>query len=94
MSAVPGQVEPLVIEATRGWRSLGLADLWRSRELLWFLTSREIKSRYRQMALGPLWIILRPLLTMIIFTVLFGHIARLPSNGIPYPLFKIGRAHV
>ncbi len=87
MSAVPGQVEPLVIEATRGWRSLGLADLWRSRELLWFLTSREIKSRYRQMALGPLWIILRPLLTMIIFTVLFGHIARLPSNGIPYPLF-------
>jgi lipopolysaccharide transport system permease protein len=54
---------------------------------LWFLTTREIKGRYRQMALGPLWMVLRPLMTMVVFTVIFGHIAKLPSNGIPYPLF-------
>lgn len=77
----------LVIEPTRGWSRLGLGDLWRYRELLWFLTSRDIKGRYRQMALGPLWIVIRPLVDMVVFTVIFGGLAKLPSEGVPYPVF-------
>lgn len=81
------RVPVLVIEPTRGWHRLGLRDLWRYRELLWFLTTKEIKSRYRQMALGPLWIVIKPLLDMVVFSVVFGGLAKLDSEGIPYPLF-------
>ena len=75
----------LVIEAGRTesqyWR-----DLWRYRELFYFLAWRDILVRYKQTAIGVLWALLRPLLTMIVFTVVFGRIAKLPSNGIPYPI--------
>ena len=77
----------LVIQPTRGWSSLALHELWEYRELLWFLTWRNIKGRYRQMALGPLWIIIKPLVNMVVFSVIFGTLAKLPSEGLPYPIF-------
>ena len=77
----------LVIQPTRGWSSLALHELWEYRELLWFLTWRNIKGRYRQMALGPLWIIISPLVEMVIFSLIFGTLAKLPSEGVPYPIF-------
>ncbi len=77
----------LVIQPTIGWGKLALHELWEYRELLWFLTWRDIKGRYRQMALGPLWIIIKPLISMVIFSVIFGALAKLPSDGLPYPIF-------
>ena len=77
----------LVIQPTRGWGSLALHEVWEYRDLLYFLIWRDIKGRYRQMALGPLWIVLRPLFNMVLFTLIFGTVAKLPSDGIPYPLF-------
>jgi len=76
-----------VIQPSRGWISLDLKELWDYRELLLFLTWRDIKIRYQQTALGAAWAIIQPLLTMIIFSVFFGRLARIPSDGIPYPLF-------
>lgn len=79
--------ELTIIRPTRGWSALGLRDVWEYRELLYFLIWREVKARYRQMALGPLWILITPLVNMVIFTVIFGSWAKLPSDGLPYPLF-------
>ncbi len=88
MSAETSPVVPvLVVQRTRGWGRLGLEEVWRYRELLWFWTSREIKGRYRQMALGPLWVVIKPLLDMVVFTLIFGGLAKLDSEGVPYPLF-------
>jgi lipopolysaccharide transport system permease protein len=77
----------LVIEPTRGWSHLGLGEVWQYRELMWFMISREIRGRYRQMALGPLWIAIKPVIDMLLFTLIFGRLAKLPSEGVPYPLF-------
>jgi lipopolysaccharide transport system permease protein len=77
----------IVIEPQRGWTSLELMDLWRYRELLFFLTWRDIKIRYKQTVMGATWAILQPLFTMVIFSVIFGTLAGLPSDGIPYPIF-------
>lgn len=79
----------LVISASQGWVSLKLKELWLYRELLYFLTWRDIKVRYKQTALGALWAILQPLLTMLIFSLVFGRLAKVPSDGIPYPLFSM-----
>jgi len=76
-----------VIEPSRGWISLDLKELWEYRELLLFLAWRDIKVRYQQTALGAAWAILQPVLNMIIFTIFFGRLAKVPSDGIPYPLF-------
>src|SRR5512136_1374588 len=76
-----------VYEPTHGWLSLRLGDLWKYRELLYFLTWRDIKVRYKQTALGAAWAILQPVLTMLIFSVIFGQLAKLPSEGVPYPIF-------
>lgn len=76
-----------VIQPSRGWVRLNLREIWRSRELLYFLTWREIKVRYKQTALGVAWALLQPLLTMIVFTIFFGKLAKVPSDQIPYPLF-------
>ena len=80
--------EPLVvIQPTGNWRLVSLKDLWAYRELLFFLTWRDVKVRYKQTALGALWAILQPLFMMIIFTIFFGRLAGVDSAGIPYPLF-------
>lgn len=85
--AVQAPVKPVVIEATRGLASLDLPGIWQYRELLYFLMWREIKVRYKQTAIGAAWAILQPLITMLIFAVIFGYFARIPSDDVPYPLF-------
>ncbi|HQZ72618.1 MAG TPA: ABC transporter permease [Anaerolineae bacterium] len=77
----------VIIEPVRGIRSLGLQDLWSARELLYFMLWRDVKGNYRQMAFGPLWMLIQPLVMMLIFTGVFGTLANLPSEGVPYPLF-------
>ena len=82
--------EPLVvIQPSQSWRLLSLKDLWAYRELLFFLTWRDVKVRYKQTALGAAWAILQPLFMMIIFTIFFGRLAGIESAGIPYPLFAL-----
>jgi lipopolysaccharide transport system permease protein len=76
-----------IIEPPKGWAALQLSEVWKFRELLLFLTWRDIKVRYKQTALGAAWAILQPVLTMIVFSIIFGGLAKLPSNGIPYPIF-------
>lgn len=76
-----------VIRPRRGWQPVNFAELWRGRELLYFLIWRDIKVRYKQTALGAAWAILQPVLEMLIFTVIFGGLAKLPAEGVPYPLF-------
>jgi lipopolysaccharide transport system permease protein len=78
----------LIIKPGRGWGGLNLGDIWRYRELLYFLTWRDIKVRYKQTTIGVGWAILQPLLTMVVFTVFFGKMAQIPSEGIPYPVFS------
>lgn len=73
---------------SRGWTALKLTELWDYRDLLFFLTWRDVMVRYKQAALGVGWAILQPLLTMVIFSVIFGRLAGLPSDGKPYPLFS------
>lgn len=77
----------VIIEPVRGIRSLGLQDLWSARELLYFMLWRDVKGNYRQMAFGPLWMLIQPLVMMLIFTGVFGQLAKLPSEGVPYPIF-------
>ncbi len=77
----------VTIRPSKGWGALNLNEIWRYRELLWFLTLREVKARHRQTALGPLWFILKPLVNMVIFSLIFGRLANLPSEGVPYPIF-------
>src|SRR6202007_2892977 len=84
---LPGQ-HRTIIRPSRGWVSLQLRELWHYRELLFFLAWRDVKVRYKQTALGVAWAVLQPLLGMVVFTVFFGRLARVPSDGIPYPLFS------
>jgi lipopolysaccharide transport system permease protein len=82
--------EPLVvIQPSRSWKLVSLRDLWAYRELLFFLTWRDVKVRYKQTALGAAWAILQPLFMMLIFTLFFGRLAGVGSSGIPYPLFAL-----
>lgn len=76
-----------VIEPTRGWVAIRLGEIWRFRELLGFLIWRDVKVRYKQTVLGASWAILQPLFTMLIFSIFFGRLAGMPSDGVPYPLF-------
>jgi lipopolysaccharide transport system permease protein len=77
------------IRPSRGWRSIDLREVWQYRELLWFLTLRDVKLRYKQTALGVAWAVLQPLFTMAVFTVFFGKLGKLPSDGKPYALFVL-----
>jgi lipopolysaccharide transport system permease protein len=80
--------EPLItIMPSHGWVALNLADIWAHRELLYFLTWRDIKIRYKQTTLGALWAVIQPLFPMLIFTLFFGRLAKMPSDGIPYSVF-------
>lgn len=76
------------IKPSKGWVSLRLHELWSYRELLYFLTWRDIKVRYKQTALGAAWAIIQPLFTMVVFSLFFGKLASMPSDGIPYPIFS------
>jgi lipopolysaccharide transport system permease protein len=71
-----------------GW-ALGLAELWSRRELVYFFAWRDLKVRYKQTALGALWALLQPLVTMVVFSVFFGRLAKVPSSGLPYPVFTL-----
>ncbi len=73
------------IEPSVGWTSLRLGELWKFRELLYFLTWRDIKVRYKQTALGAAWAVIQPFLTMVVFSFFFGKLAKMDSEGIPYP---------
>jgi lipopolysaccharide transport system permease protein len=75
------------VQASRGFRALDLGAIWEFRELLYFLVWRDVSVRYKQTILGAAWAILQPLLTMVIFTVVFGNFARIPSDGLPYSIF-------
>jgi len=76
-----------IIEPRRGWIAIDWKELWEFRELLYFLAWRDIKVRYKQTVLGASWAILQPFMTMVVFTVFFGRLAKVPSDGIPYPVF-------
>jgi lipopolysaccharide transport system permease protein len=77
----------LRIDARRGWLALDLAELWAYRELLYFFVWRDIKVRYKQTVIGAAWAILQPVMTMLVFSLFFGRLAKIPSQGLPYPVF-------
>src|SRR5205085_4464736 len=87
-TAATEKQQTLVIRPPSGFSGLGLGDLWRFRELLFFLTWRDIKIRYKQTLLGAAWAILQPFLTMIVFTVVINHIGKI-KTPVPYPLFSL-----
>jgi homopolymeric O-antigen transport system permease protein len=84
----PPEISRILIQPSRGWSSLGLREIWVYRELLYFLVWRDVKIRYKQTVLGAAWAVLQPLLTMLVFTVFFGGLAKVGSDGLPYPLFS------
>lgn len=77
------------LEATTGFRGFALKDAWRARELLIFLTERDLRVRYKQTFFGAAWAVAQPVITMVLFTLIFGRLAGLPSEGVPYPVFVL-----
>lgn len=93
IASIPSTSQPeeqpyLHIKPSKGWVSLQLRELWKYRELLYFLTWRDIKVRYKQTVIGAAWAILQPVMTMIVFSIFFGGLAKIPSDGVPYPIFS------
>ncbi|NLG28698.1 MAG: ABC transporter permease, partial [Chloroflexi bacterium] len=84
----PATRPPLIIEPTRGLAALQLRAVWEYRELLGFLVWRDVKVRYKQTLLGVLWVVLQPVISMVIFTFLFGNLLSVPSGEVPYPIFS------
>jgi lipopolysaccharide transport system permease protein len=84
----PEAYQHLRIQPSQGWVSLQLRELWEFRELLYFLIWRDIKVRYKQTVLGAAWAIIQPLFTMLVFSLFFGRLAKVSSDGFPYPLFS------
>ncbi len=78
----------ITIRPSKGWAALNLKDLWNYRELIFFFTWRDLKVRYKQTLLGASWAVLQPFLTMVVFSVFFGGLAKVPSDGVPYPIFS------
>jgi lipopolysaccharide transport system permease protein len=90
MTTTKADFPVIYLRPPRGWSALKLGDLWYYRELVYFMTLRDIKVRYKQAILGIAWALIQPILTMIIFNVIFGNLAKMPTdNGIPYPLFSL-----
>ncbi|MDK2979868.1 MAG: lipopolysaccharide transport system permease protein [Chloroflexota bacterium] len=87
-SAAHSDARKVVIRPTGGWAALDLRDLWIYRELVYFMTWRDLKVRYKQTLLGAAWAILQPFLTMVVFSIFFGSLAGVPSDGVPYPIFS------
>jgi len=88
LPAAPAQKDVVVIQPVKGLVALNLKDIWKYRELVYFLTWRDLKVRYKQSVLGVLWAILQPFLNMVILTIFFGNLAKIPSDGLPYPIFS------
>ncbi|MGO8763470.1 MAG: ABC transporter permease [Desulfobaccales bacterium] len=86
--AAPAPIPVIVIKPSKGLVSLKLKEFWDYHELLFFLTWRDIKIRYKQTVLGAAWAILQPLMTMVVFSIFFGRLAKVPSDGLPYPIFS------
>ncbi len=87
LSEPSGSLPEIVIRRPRGWVALDLRELWAYRELLFFFIWRDLKVRYRQTALGAAWAIIQPFFTMVVFSIFFGRLAQIPSDGVPYPIF-------
>src|SRR6202047_3097037 len=85
--AKPSESSFVRIEAHRGWLALDLGELWAYRDLVYFFIWRDIKVRYKQTAIGAAWAVLQPVLTMMVFSLFFGKLAKIPSQGLPYPVF-------
>jgi len=83
----PNEFPSVRIAPQRGWLAVDLAELWAYRELLYFFVWRDIKVRYKQTVIGAAWAVLQPLMTMLVFSLFFGRLARIPSQGLPYPIF-------
>lgn len=81
------QGESIIIRPSRGWSTLNLKELWGFRELIYFLTWRDIKVRYKQTLLGAGWAIIQPIVNMVVLTIIFGNLAKLSTEGIPRPIF-------
>jgi len=77
----------IIIRPSKGWVPLRLKELWEYRELLYFLVWRDVKVRYKQTVLGAAWAVIQPFFTMVVFSIFFGHLAKIPSDGLPYPIF-------
>jgi lipopolysaccharide transport system permease protein len=86
---IPASENEIVIKATRGWQGVGLGEIWRYRDLLFLLVHRDFVSNYKQTILGPLWFIIQPLLTTVVFTIIFGRVAKIPTDGMPPMLFYL-----
>ncbi len=86
-SPLPPSRPAIVVEPSRSWAALDLPDLWAHRELLYFMIWRDLKVRFKQTLLGAAWVIIQPFFMMLIFTLFFGILVRVPSEGVPYPLF-------
>jgi len=84
---MPSDSHVIVVKPSKGWISLKLKELWEYRELLYFMAWRDIKVRYKQTVLGAAWAIIQPFFTMVVFSIFFGRLAKIPSDGIPYPIF-------
>ena len=89
MSAAAIGSDAVLIRPRSGWQPIDLREIWRYRELLWFLAWRDVSVRYKQTALGVAWAVLQPLFTMLVFSIFFGRLAKMPSDGLPYPLFVL-----
>lgn len=88
MAGTPRISTPVtIIRPSRGWVPLKLSELWATRELLYFLIWRDLKVRYKQTILGVAWAVIQPLFTMVVFSIFFGRLAKVPSDGLPYPVF-------
>lgn len=85
---VRNEPRKIVVKPSSGWAALNLRDLWVYRELVYFMTWRNLKVRYKQSVLGVGWAILQPFLTMVVFSIFFGNLAKVPSDGVPYPIFS------
>ena len=80
--------EIIILKPSKGWSSINLGEIWQYRELIYFLTWRDLKVRYKQTALGAFWAILQPFLTMVVFSIFFGRLLGVPSGDVPYPVFS------
>ncbi len=86
-ASAPERSPAIVIQPSSGWAALQIGEVWRYRELLYFLTWRDLKLRYKQTLIGAAWAVIQPFMTMVVFAVIFGRLVGVPSDGVPYPVF-------